>query len=592
MKDFVKMTLATIAGLFLFGFVAMFMMFAMIGALAAAGDTQPVIPREGVLQINMSTMSLAEQTTEADPFASISGEQVITPVGIYSAIRAVNAAAEDPAVKFIYMKPDGAMGGIAQLEEFRTALMNFRNSGKAIVSYIENPSNASYYLASVSDKIYMTSYDGGMNMFSGLSSQMIFLKDILDRLGINVQLIRHGKYKSAGEMYIRNSASPENMEQNTEMIESVWNSWAEKIAESRGISTEALNGMLDNLELNFPSDFLDKGLVDELLTREELQQKLCDLYSAEKFEDIKAIQLPDYAKAKATVNLKADKKVAVIYAEGNIVDGSAKQQVAGDRFAKIISDVRKDSTVKAVVLRVNSPGGSVLASEKIKAEIDLIKKRGIPVIASYGDYAASGGYWISANCDKIYSNATTLTGSIGVFSMIPDISGTLKDKIHVNITPVNSNSHADMYGMMRPLDKNELDYMQASVEKIYDEFTALVAEGRDMTVENVDEIAQGRVWSGAEALDINLVDEIGTIEDAIIDAAFSIEGVTSLDDIQIAEYPKPLTALETILESFGGTGESVFAGTALENVETAFRNWNASESGKVYARMPYELAIR
>ena len=592
MKDFVKMTLATIAGLFLFGFAAMFMMFAMIGALAAAGDTQPVIPREGVLQINMSTMSLAEQTTEADPFASISGEQVITPVGIYSAIRAVNAAAEDPAVKFIYMKPDGAMGGIAQLEEFRTALVNFRNSGKAIVSYIENPSNASYYLASVSDKIYMTSYDGGMNMFSGLSSQMIFLKDILDRLGINVQLIRHGKYKSAGEMYIRNSASPENMEQNTEMIESVWNSWAEKIAESRGISTEALNGMLDNLELNFPSDFLDKGLVDELLTREELQQKLCDLYSAEKFEDIKAIQLPDYAKAKATVNLKADKKVAVIYAEGNIVDGSAKQQVAGDRFAKIISDVRKDSTVKAVVLRVNSPGGSVLASEKIKAEIDLIKKRGIPVIASYGDYAASGGYWISANCDKIYSNATTLTGSIGVFSMIPDISGTLKDKIHVNITPVNSNSHADMYGMMRPLDKNELDYMQASVEKIYDEFTALVAEGRDMTVENVDEIAQGRVWSGAEALDINLVDEIGTIEDAIIDAAFSIEGVTSLDDIQIAEYPKPLTALETILESFGGTGESVFAGTALENVETAFRNWNASESGKVYARMPYELAIR
>ena len=592
MKDFVKMTLATIAGLFLFGFVAMFMMFAMIGALAAAGDTQPVIPREGVLQINMSTMTLAEQTTEADPFASISGEQVITPVGIYSAIRAVNAAAKDPAVKFIYMKPDGAMGGIAQLEEFRTALMNFRNSGKAIVSYIENPSNASYYLASVSDKIYMTSYDGGMNMFSGLSSQMIFLKDILDRLGINVQLIRHGKYKSAGEMYIRNSASPENMEQNTEMIESVWNSWAEKIAESRGISTEALNGMLDNLELNFPSDFLDKGLVDELLTREELQQKLCDLYSAEKFEDIKAIQLPDYAKAKATVNLKADKKVAVIYAEGNIVDGSAKQQVAGDRFAKIISDVRKDSTVKAVVLRVNSPGGSVLASEKIKAEIDLIKKRGIPVIASYGDYAASGGYWISANCDKIYSNATTLTGSIGVFSMIPDISGTLKDKIHVNITPVNSNTHADMYGMMRPLDKNELDYMQASVEKIYDEFTALVAEGRDMTVENVDEIAQGRVWSGAEALNINLVDEIGTIEDAIIDAAFSIEGVTSLDDIQIAEYPKPLTALETILESFGGTGESVFAGTALENVETAFRNWNASESGKVYARMPYELAIR
>ena len=592
MKEFVKMTLATLAGLFLFGFVAMFMMFAMIGALAAMGDTQPVMPREGVLQINMSSMTLAEQTTEADPFASISGEQVITPVGIYSAIRAVNAAAEDPAVKFIYMKPDGVSGGIAQIEEFRTALENFRNSGKAIVSYIENPSNASYYLASVSDKIYMTSYDGGMNMFSGLSSQMIFLKDILDRLGINVQLIRHGKYKSAGEMYIRNSASPENMEQNTEMIESVWNSWAAKIAASRGISVKTLNTMLNDLELNFPEDFLAKGLVDELLTREELQQQLCDLYSAESFEDIKAIQLPDYAKLKSTVNLKADKKVAVIYAEGNIVDGSAKQQVAGDRFAKIISDVRKDSTVKAVVLRVNSPGGSVLASEKIKAELDLIKAQGTPIIASYGDYAASGGYWISANCDKIYSNETTLTGSIGVFSMIPDISGTLKNKLHINITPVNSNTHADMYGMMRPLDKKELDYMQASVEKIYDEFTSLVAEGRDMTVAEVDEIAQGRVWSGAEALDINLVDEIGTIEDAIIAAAFSIDGVSRLEDVQIAEYPKPMTALETLLEAFGGTGEGAFAGTALENVEEAFKDFNSTESGKVFARMPYEIIVR
>ena len=591
MKEFVKMTLATIAGLFLFGFVAMFLMFAVVGAVASIGSSQPVMPREGVLQINMSAMTLTEQTQEADPFASLTGSTNMAPVGIYSAIKAVNAAATDPAVKFIYMKPDGASGGIAQIEEFRKALKNFRNSGKAIVSYIENPSNAGYYLASVSDKIYMTSYEGGMNMFSGLSSQMIFLKDILDRLGVNVQLIRHGKYKSAGEMYIRNSASPENMEQNTEMIESVWDSWAAEIAQSRGITVEDLNAMLDNLELNFPSDFLEKGLVDELFTREELQQQLCDLYSASRFEDVQAIQLPDYAKLKDVENFKAKKKVAVIYAEGNIVDGDAKQEVAGDRFAKVIADVRKDSTVKAVVLRVNSPGGSVLASEKIKAEIDLIQKRGIPVIASYGDYAASGGYWISANCDKIYSNATTLTGSIGVFSMIPDISGTLKDKVHVNITPVNSNKHADMYGMMRPLDQAELDYMQASVENIYEKFTGLVAEGRDMTVPAVDEIAQGRVWTGAEALEIGLVDEIGTIEDAITYAASCIDGVQSLSDVQIAAYPKPLTTMELLLESFGG-GESVFAGTAFEGIETAFKNWSSSESGKVYARLPYEFSIR
>ena len=591
MKSFVKMTLATIAGLFIFGIAAFFLMIAMVGALASAGDSQPVMPREGVLQINMASMALAEQSQEADPLASLSGGQSITPVGIYSAIQAINAAAEDPAVKFIYMKPDGATGGTAQLEEFRKALKNFRNSGKAIVSYIENPDNASYYLASVSDKIYMTSYEGGMNMFGGLSSQMIFLKDILDRLGVNVQLIRHGKYKSAGEMYIRNSSSPENLEQNRVMVESMWSSWADEIAASRGITTADLNSMLNDLKLNFPEDFLANGLVDELLTRDELENKLCDLYVTDKFENIKAIQLPDYAKLKNVVNYKAKKKIAVIYAEGNIVDGNDKQQVAGDRFAKIISDVRKDSTVKAVVLRVNSPGGSVLASEKIKTELDLIKADGIPVIASYGDYAASGGYWISANCDKIYSNATTLTGSIGVFSMIPDISGTLKNKIHVNITPVNSNRHADMYGMMRPLDQAELDYMQASVERIYEEFTSLVSEGRDMTVADVDAIAQGRVWTGADALGIGLVDEIGTLEDAINFAAISIDGVKSISDVQIAEYPKPQTTLDMLLEAFGGS-ESVFAGTALENVEQAFKGWDASESGKVYARLPYEISVR
>ena len=591
MKDFVKMTLATLLGLMIFGFVSMFMSIVMIGAIAALGETEPVMPREGILQINMSDMTLSEQGQDADPLASLTGGSAITSVGIYSAIQAINAAATDPAVKFIYMKPDGASAGIAQLEEFRTALENFRNSGKAIVSYIESPSNAGYYLASVSDKIYMTSYDGGMSMFSGLSSKMIFLKDILDRIGVNVQLIRHGKYKSAGEMYIRNSASPENLEQNTEMIESTWRSWAEKIAASRGISVECLNAMLNNLELNFPSDFLEKGLVDELFTRAELQQQLCDLYSAESFEDIKAIQFPDYVKAKSTSTVKADKKVAVIYAEGNIVDGNEKQQVAGDRFAGIIEDVRKDSTVKAVVLRVNSPGGSVLASEKIKNEIELLQKRGVPVIASYGDYAASGGYWISAGCDKIYSNATTLTGSIGVFSMIPDISGVIEDKLHVNITPVNSNKHADMLSMMRPLDKAELDYMQASVEKIYDKFTALVAEGRDMTVEGVDNIAQGRVWTGAEALGIGLVDEIGTIEDAINYAALCIDGVSSLDDVQVEAYPKPMTAIESLLETLMGES-SIFSDTPLESVEEAFRNWNASESGKVYARIPYEISIR
>lgn len=590
MKEFVKMTLATMAGLFIFGIVAFFFMFAMLGAVAAMGEKQPVMPREAVLKIDMSTFTLSEQSAEANPMDMLlAGGESVQPLGIYSAINAINAAASDPAVKFIYMKPDGVSGGTAQIEEFRKALKNFRNSGKAIVSYIESPGNGSYYLASVSDKIFMTPHDGAMNMFTGLSSQMIFLKDLLDKVGVNVQLIRHGKYKSAGEMFVRNSSSKENLEQNTEMVESLWGTWASEIAESRGISTEKLNGIINNLELNFPTDWVENGLVDELLNYNQLEDKLCDLFVADKYEDVKGISLNDYATLKNTVNFKAKKKVAVIYATGDIVDGDAKENVAGNRFAKIISDVRKDSSVYAVVLRVNSPGGSVLASEKIKAELDLLRESK-PIIASYGDYAASGGYWISANCDKIYSNASTLTGSIGVFSMIPDLGDVVKDKLHVTITPVNSNEHSDMYNGFRPLNQKELDYMQASVENIYDKFTKLVSEGRGMPVARVDEIAQGRVWTGADAIGIGLVDEIGTIEDAINYAALSIEGVTGVQDVQVVGYPKPQSAMEALLESL--TGEStVLAGTAFENIEKAFQGFGKQDAGKAYARMPYVISV-
>ena len=591
MKNFVKMTLATLTGLLIFGFVASFLFFGIIGAMTTLGEKQPIMPAKAVLTLDLSTITLDEQTSEPDPMAMIQGAEAPSPVGIFSIVQAIRKAAQDPAVSFIYMKPDGVTGGFAHIEELRKALEDFRQSGKAIVSYTESPNNPSYYLASVSDKIFMTCHEGGMNMLTGISSQMIFLKDILDEVGINVQLIRHGKYKSAGEMFVRSSSSKENMEQNKAMISSIWNSWAEKIAESRGITTESLNDMLNNLELNFPSDFLEKGLVDELITRDELEQKLTALFVAEKPEDVKSISIQDYAALQKNFSLNSKGKVAVVYANGEIIDGDEKKNVAGDRFAEIISKIRKDSTIKAVVLRVNSPGGSVLASEKIKAEIALLQKR-MPVVASYGDYAASGGYWISAGCDKIFSNGTTLTGSIGVFSMIPDFGKAIKDKIHVNITQVKSNAHADIYSMMRPLDSKEIAYMQASVENIYDKFTKLVAEGRDMNVERVDEIAQGRVWTGAEALEIGLVDQIGTIQDAITWAALSIDGVSDLGEVTIEEYPKPLTSIEVLLESLGMGEQSIFAGTPFENIISAFSNMSRKDCGKVFARMPYEITLQ
>lgn len=591
MKNFLKMTLATLVGLILFSFVGIFIFSSVIGAMAALGKSDPIIPAEGMLELDMTAFVLAEQDQEADPFTTIkSGEQAPATVGMLKAVNAIKTAAEDPGVKFIYMKPDMVIGGTAHIEELRAALVDFRLSGKPIVSYIETPTNAGYYLASVSDKIYMSSYDGTSNMMTGVSSQLIFLKDLLDKLGINIQLIRHGKYKSAGEMFIRSTSSKENLEQNKAMINSVWASWAGKIAESRGITFDQFNALINDLKLNFAEDFLNNGLVDELVTRDQMEEKLASLYLAEKFSQVKVIPFAGYAKAKFSNDYKKKNKVAIIYADGDIVDGKAKKQVAGDRFAEIIAKVRQDTTVKAVVLRVNSPGGSVLASSKIKTELDLLRES-VPVIASYGNYAASGGYWISANTDKIFSNATTLTGSIGVFSMIPDISGALKNKLHVNVTTVNSNDHSDMYTLIKPLDAAEKAYMQASVENIYNRFTSIVADGRDMTVEEVDAIAQGRVWTGAEAEGIGLVDQIGTLTDALNYAAISIEGVESLNDVQILEYPKPQTSVEMLLEMFGN-GESVFAGTPFENVENAFRGWNESQAGKVYARIPYEITIR
>ncbi|MDO5443434.1 MAG: signal peptide peptidase SppA, partial [Bacteroidia bacterium] len=531
-----------------------------------------------------------------DIMSAVQGGAMIQQVGLWKAVQAINAAAADPAVKYIYLKADGASGGIAQLQEFRKALANFRLSGKPVISYIESPSTGSYYLASVADKIYMTSCEGASSMLIGIGSRLIFLKDILDKVGVNVQLIRHGKYKSAGEMYIKNAPSPENLEQNQVMIDAIWSSYATEIAQSRDIDVDSLNAAIDELKLNSPEDFLAEGLVDGLLTREELHSKLADLAVVDSFKKLKTFTLADYAAAKVLPNTKAKNKIAIVYADGEIVEGNGKQEVAGDRFASVIAKVRADSTVKAVVFRVNSPGGSVLASEKIKNEIELLKADK-PVVASYGNYAASGGYWISNSCDKIFSDATTLTGSIGVFSMIPDFSKVVNDVAHVNIVTVGSNKHADMYSLMRPLDQDELDYMQASVENIYDKFVSIVASGRGLEPEFVDSIAQGRVWAGTDALEIGLVDEIGTLEDAVNWAA-SAAGNAELTAWNVVEYPKPLTTVEQLMETIGNapSEDNILAGTVFEDVAQTFIGWNKrikkNPADVMFARIPYVMDIK
>ena len=597
MKNFLKMTLAVVCGILLTVFILFMVMGSFISAIGNA-EANTALPKSGVLEIDMSSFILGEQNAEVNPVAAIQGASVPT-IGLRQAIGAVRAAAEDPAIKYIYLKTDNmASSGLALLEEFRVALEDCSKSGKAVIAYIESPSTASYYIASAADKIYMTSHLGATSMMTGVGSQLIFLKDLLDKLGVNVQLIRHGKYKSAGEMYIRNSSSPENMQQNQEMIDGIWNSIATAIAKGRELSIEDVNSAIEDLKLNSPQDFKDNGFVDELMTAEQLKQKLADLAVEEKFKDVKMISLSDYASAKIKDNIKAKKKIAVIFTEGNIVDGNGSADVAGDRFASIIAKVRADSTVKAVVLRVNSPGGAVLGAEKIKAELDLLRKDK-PVIASYGDYAASGGYWISANCDKVYSDATTLTGSIGVFSMIPDFSGTIKDIAHVNVTTVGSSSHSGMLGLMRPLDAAETAYMQKSVEDIYERFVSIVAEGRKLDSDYVDSIAQGRVWVGSDALKIGLVDEIGTLENAIQYAALMADGESgSIESWRVEEFPKPQTTMEMLMEMMGSSAPEVklFKGTPFESTAKYLwdlnRSWEKNRGSYMFASLPYVIDIR
>ena len=598
MKQFFKTVLAVICGIIILNIITLVFGLAILGAAMAGAKATATIPKEGVLYIDMGSFSLGEQNTEPSPIEMIQGNSGPV-IGIWDAVQALNIAANDHAVKYIYLFPDGASGGTATLQEFRTALDNCRKNGKAIVAKLNAPSTGSIYLASAADKVYLSSYEGVNAMFNGISTQLIFYKDLLDKLGVNVQLIRHGKYKSAGEGYIKNAPSEENLEQNQVMVDGIWNSLAGEIAQSRGLSLEKLNELVDNLKLGFPEELKEAGLVDELVTAEEFRQKLTDLAMAKKYDDIKFIPFENYVDAKVKENQKSKKKVAIIYADGEIVDGTGKQNIQGTYFASVIADVRKDSTIKAVVFRVNSPGGSVFASDQIKNEIDLLAKDK-PVVASYGNYAASGGYWISNSCDKIFANPTTLTGSIGVFSMIPDLSGTIKDIAHVNIVDVRSNKHAGMLSLTSPLDEEETAFMQATIERIYDGFVNNVAKGRGLEPAFVDSIAQGRVWTGSDAIGIGLVDEIGTLEDALKYTVNLVEPGTDLEKWRVMAYPKPQTQMEMLKETLGkskvAAKANIFKGTPLEQpAATALRwveNWQQHPDTYMFARIPYDIIIK
>ncbi len=574
---FLKYLLAAFAGTLIALLICMLITFSIIGSLTPS-EKPAVVEPSSILKIDLGT-SIGEQGAE-DPF-DISG---LIPIGMASTnrlglldiVQAIDNAATDPNIKFIYIDNCSFTQSISHLEEIRDALMRFRNSGKPIIAYGDNFTQGGYYIASTADKIYSDPL--ASNLILGVSTSIYFLKDILDKFDIDVQLIRHGKYKSAGEQFIANDISEANREQNQVMVNSLWETLSNAYAESRGMSADRIDYLVDNLKITTAEEMLAYNLIDSLCTAEQMNGIICGLAGVEDEKDLKTVDLRTYIKATAHTDYKIKDKIAVIYADGQIA-ASGDEGITSDSFVPMISDIRKDSSVKAVVLRVNSPGGSAQAAELIRQELELLQEVK-PLIVSYGSYAASGGYWISAGADKIYSDNSTLTGSIGVFSMVPSFQKAIRNKLHINPVTIRSNEHADMYSA-RLLDTEERASMQKSVEQIYDLFLKIVSEGRGMATDEVDRIAQGRVWCGNDAIEIGLVNEIGGLTDAIGYAAIA----AGLEEYRLAEYPKVKTGLDRLMEGFN-TAKAV--NEAFTNPAEALESFYGSISPEpgVYAMLP------
>ena len=486
---------------------------------------------------------LSERSGSSFSFSLLGGLSVSSSLSLFSVERALEKAADDNDIAMVFFRPDMVSAGMAAREELRQSLARFAAKGKPVVCYGITFDTGSYYLGSVGDRVFM--HPGSSGTLMGPSTTQLYYKDLLDSLGVRIQLIRHGSYKSAGEPYVRSEMSEENRQQYQALLGSVWEPMVEEMAASRGIPADSLRSWITSLRLSTSRDWLEKGLVDGLKFRDEMEDYLCHLFGKADVDDLKKVSMSEYVES---LRDNGSKKVAVLYAEGEIVRSGSG--IAGEKFAREIAKVRADSSVKAVVFRVNSPGGEVVASEMIRREIEALRKDK-PVIASYGDYAASGGYLISAGTDRIFVDNATLTGSIGVFGQVVSYGEALNKKLHIHPFTVGTHEHSDMGSGMRPLDEKELARYQADIDGIYDDFVRVVSDGRGMDRNAVEAIAQGRVWSGVDALKNGLADEKGILLDAVKYAARR----AGLDKYGIAVYPERNDLLSDLLSLGKETGQ-------------------------------------
>lgn len=496
-------------------------------AVGLSGEETAVVKDNSVLKLKLE--GELKERAEKNPFEGTAFAQYANQIGLRETIECLKHAATDDKIKGISIEFSAFASDFASLKELRDAIAKFKESGKFVYAYADSYSQGAYYLASVADKLYVNRL-GGVDL-KGLAFQVTFYKGLIDKMDLDVQVIRHGQFKSAVEPYMLDKMSEANREQMTLLCTTLWGTMLSQISESRHIEEATLQEIATNLTATIATDALECGIVDGVCHYDDYETKLKQLLEIDLSEKVNYAPIKKY-KATVATTPKQD-NIAVIYAVGSIVDGKGDESTIGS--TTLCSNIRKayqNDDVKAIVLRVNSPGGSALASEIIWNEIENAKKAGKKVVTSMSGYAASGGYYIACNSDKIFAQPNTLTGSIGVFGIVPSFQRMLKNKLGITVDVVKSNEHADM-NSGRLMDEVERAKVQASVEDVYALFTQRVAKGRNMSMESVDSIGQGRVWAGADAISLGLVDELGSLDDAIAAAA----ELAQISDYGIINYP-------------------------------------------------------
>ena len=588
MKDFLKFTLATVTGIIISSVVLFFISILVVFSMVSSSESETQVRKNSVMMLDLNG-TLTERSQE-NPLDFLMKEDYKT-YGLDDILSSIRKAKENEDIKGIYIQATSLGAGFASLEEIRDALKDFKESGKFIVAYGDTYTQNLYYLSSVADKVLLNPQ--GMLEWRGLAATPMFFKDLLEKIGVEMQIFKVGTYKSAVEPFISTEMSPANREQVNVYLSSIWGQITSSVAESRNLSVEALNKEADRMLMFYPAEeSVKNGLVDTLIYKNDVRDYLKNMVGIDKDDNMPVLGIQDMINVKKNVPRdKSGNVIAVYYAYGEIDGGSSASTDEGINSEKVIKDLRKlkdNENVKAVVLRVNSPGGSAYGSEQIWYAVNQLKKEK-PVIVSMGDYAASGGYYIACNADTIVAEPTTLTGSIGIFGMMPNAKG-LTEKLGVNFDVVKTNPYADFGNLTRPMNDGEKGLMQMYVNKGYELFLTRCSDGRGISMEELDKIAQGRVWTGSTAKELGLVDELGGLDKAL-EIAIAKAGV---DAYTVMNYPKKEGFLESLMNT--NPGNYIKARMLNGKMNDVYRQFSIIENfdkiDRIQARVPFELNIQ